>query len=140
MTDTDESAAISGTAQRAREPVRQVGVYRVVRSTAGGHDAAGQDSRAPRCSVQPCHPKLPVDALVYPGDGRDPYPACELHAAWLLAALPGATVEASPGDRFGPVLDLDLVRRMAQAEAEQHEQMHDGTWACLLCDPGWLPS
>ncbi|MDT0385988.1 hypothetical protein RM641_00910 [Streptomyces sp. DSM 41921] len=68
-----------------------------------------------------------------------------MHAAWLLATLPGATVKASPdaritpGDRFG--LDLGLVRRMARSLTEEHEQEHDGTWACcLLCNPGRLPS
>jgi hypothetical protein len=71
--------------------------------------------------------------------------ACELHAAWLLAALPGATVTASPDARITPGnyfgLDLDLVRRMARSLTEEHEQRHDGTEACcLLSDPGRLPS
>ncbi|MFD7532283.1 hypothetical protein ACFV8E_32590 [Streptomyces sp. NPDC059849] len=142
----------STAAQRAREAARQGGKYtRVLRSIAGDHDSADATagttepgSQAPRCAVQPCHPKLPLDALVCPGDGRDPLPACELHAAWLLAALPGANVKASPDARFTPGghsgLDLDLVRSMARSLTEEHEQTHDGTWACLLCDPERLPS
>ncbi|MFD0622067.1 hypothetical protein ACFQ2K_03860 [Streptomyces sanglieri] len=144
----------STAAQRAREAARQGGKYtRVLRSIAGDHDTADAtagttepDNRSPRCAVQPCHPKLPLDARVCPGDGRAPLPACELHAAWLLAALPGATVKASPdariapGDLFGLDLDLDLVRSMARSLTKEHEQMHDGTWACLLCDPERLPS
>ncbi|MET8609738.1 hypothetical protein [Streptomyces misionensis] len=141
----------STAAQRAREAARQGGKYtQALRADAPalsvtGPDRAGQSG--PRCAVQPCSPELatPLDALVFPGDGRDPLPACEMHAAWLLAALPGATVKASPdariapGDLFG--LDLGLVRRMARSLTEEHEQAHDGTWGCcLLCDPGRLPS
>ncbi|MGW3458301.1 hypothetical protein ACWDE9_01500 [Streptomyces olivaceoviridis] len=143
----------STAAQRAREAARQGGKYTQALRTADA-PALGvtePDNRAgqpgPRGAVQPCSPELAtsLDALVFPGDGHDPLPACEMHAAWLLAALPGATVEASPdaritpGDRFG--LDLGLVRRMARSLTEEHEKKHDGTWACcLLCDPGRLPS
>lgn len=97
------------------------------------------------CTVQPCALPNP-EVLVYPDDGHAPLLACEMHASWLLAALPGATVAANPDAQVVPSVldvtpDLNLVRRMAQALAEEHEQLHDGSWACcLLCDPGRLPS
>ncbi|WP_275465845.1 hypothetical protein [Streptomyces noursei] len=87
----------STAAQRARQAARQGGKYtRALRSTASDENTTEPDNHVPRCAIQPCHPKLPLDSLVNPGDGRDPFPACELHAAWLLAALPGATIKASP--------------------------------------------
>lgn len=140
------AAGHSVDAKRARAVLRRIataGLLTRTSQTRAIYDTTEPEIQAPRCVIQPCALPRP-EALVYRGDGRDPLPACELHAGWLLAGFPGATVESNPaapaarGDRFD--LDLDIVRNMARGLTEEHEKIHDGTWACPLCDPARLPS
>ncbi|GAA2557533.1 hypothetical protein GCM10010423_69000 [Streptomyces levis] len=139
----------STAAQRAREAARRGGKYSQALRTADA-PAVGvtePDNRSPAARSSPAppsspHPSMPWSSLATAALQFRPV-RCTPPGCWTLSLVPPSRPAPTPGSPPGSASasTSDWCDAWARSLTEEHEQVHDGAWACcLLCNPGRLPS